>query len=242
MLARFASAVICCVLVTAVWGQEIEVRHDNKTIAVAASGTAEADAEIATLNIGFDNSGPSKDSVVAQNLKSAENITSEMSKAGVSKEGLETAEFTLSEERDKQGVSKQPVYRMHQLWRIRVPVSEAQRVLDIAFQAGANVFEGVTWDVADPTALERKARTTATARAQELADELAKGLGAKVGELLYVSDTAIDEYRFAASARGGGGGGGGRYWLRRARVEASPKLFPEKVSRTETVYAVFAIQ
>lgn len=241
MLARFASAVSCCVLVSAVWGQEIEVNHENKTIAVVVSGTAEADADVAVLQIGYDTSGPSKDVVVAQNLKNAENITTAMSKAGVPKGDLETAEFTLSQVRESQGASKQPVYRMHQLWRIRVPVAESQRVLDIAFQAGANIFEGVSWEVADPRTLEKKARATATARAHEVAVELANGMGAKVGELLYVSNTAVEEYRFAARAGMGGGGGGG-YWLRRERVEASPKLFPEKVSRTETVYAVFAIQ
>jgi len=83
------------------------------------------------------------------------------------------------------------------------------------------------WKVADAIALQAKASGAA----------LAKGLGAKLGELVYASNQAPVRY--------------GLNGLNLAQLVSlspgiaegpKPKLFPKKVSSNATVYAVFAIE
>jgi uncharacterized protein YggE len=48
----------------------------------------------------------------------------------------------------------------------------------------------VEWSVADPLALQAKAGGAALAKAKSIADQMAKGLGARLGELVYASNRA----------------------------------------------------
>lgn len=80
-------------------------------------------------------------------------------------------------------------FEASQLWDVRVPVPQAQAIVDLAVKAGANQVEEVDWQVKDTASLEAKANSAALAKARALAAQLASGLEAKMGELLYVSNT-----------------------------------------------------
>ncbi len=118
--------------------------------------------------------------------------------------------------------------------------SEAQKLIDIAVQAGANGVESVSWEVADEESLEAKARTQAMERARKTADELAKSAGAKLGDLLFVSNTSNEVFLYARNDRTSSAtlsvDGSGF-----PAPAFSLKLFPEKVEKQASVRAVFAI-
>jgi uncharacterized protein YggE len=117
-----------------------------------------------------------------------------------------------------------------------VRADKAQTVVDIALRAGANVLEALDWNVSDPKVLQAKAGAAALAKAKAIAEQMAKGLNAHLGDLVYASNRAP----ISASA--------GSF----VEVEGTPAppppppphmvLYPKKVKSDATVYAVFAIE
>jgi len=103
--------------------------------------------------------------------------------------------------------------------------------------AGANEVEDVEWNVADPVALQAKAGGAALSKARAIADQMAKGLGTKLGELVYASNRAPVAKMWR----------GMTVQTSAAMVGSTDKqpklkLFPEKVKSDATVYAVFSIE
>jgi uncharacterized protein len=108
-------------------------------------------------------------------------------------------------------------------------------IVDLAVKAGANELNNIEWNVADPVALQAGAGGAALAKARTIAEQMAKGLGTKLGELVYASNSAPV--------------------TRKRRDKAFPEvmappppppptltLFPQKVKSDATVYAVFSIE
>jgi hypothetical protein len=87
-------------------------------------------------------------------------------------------------------------------------------------------------------ALQAKAGSAALSKARTIAEQMAKGLGTKLGELVYASNRAPVP----------------RAWRGMQTVEVSAsiatlanappklKLFPQRVKTDATVYAVFSIE
>ncbi len=222
------------------FAQEIQVNRQNKTISVTADESATADAEIAVLAIGYHNYGLTHDAAFQENVRAAERITKALLDAKVPKANIETDKLRLArteiDEKWTPDVKKERQFTAEQSWHITVSASEAQTVVDLAVKAGANEVEDVEWNVADPVALQAKAGGAALAKAKSIADQMAKGLGTKLGELVYASNRAPQT----------------KTW-QTLNVEAvslmappppPPKLtlFPQKVKSDATVYAVFSIE
>ncbi len=106
--------------------------------------------------------------------------------------------------------------------------------------AGANFVGSIVWDLRDRDALHARASKVALGKARLIANEMASGLNAKLGALVYASNTApIREEGVVGGTPGGEVGGiiiGG------IEPEKRIRLFPEKVTERTTVYAVFAIE
>jgi uncharacterized protein YggE len=96
----------------------------------------------------------------------------------------------------------------------------------------------VDWNVTDPVALQAKAGGAALAKARAIADQMAKGLGTKLGELVYASNRAPIAKMW------------GNMTLNTETAALSPvvdkqpklTLFPQQVKSDATVYAVFSIE
>jgi uncharacterized protein YggE len=130
------------------------------------------------------------------------------------------------------------LFAASQSWTITVTADRAQTVVDVALRAGANVLGALDWNVSDPKALQAKAGAAALAKAKSIAEQMAKGLNAKLGDLIYASNRAPIPV-FAGS-----------FDTAEASVMAAPPpppppnlvLYPKKVKSDATVYAVFAIE
>ena len=225
-------------------GQEIQVNRQNKTIAVTADESVTADAGVAVLAIGYHNYAGTYDAAFQDNLRAAERIEKALLAAGIGKESIETEKLQLT--RTEPGdnwtpdMKKERQFEAQQSWHVFIAVSRAQAVVDLAVQSGANDVADVEWNVADPLALQAKASGAALAKARTIADQMAKGLGAKLGDLVYASNRApvpkfLGGYGYNAVDSG----------ERSVLLEPNrPKLtlFPQKVKSDATVYAVFAIE
>ena len=219
--------------------QDIQVNRQNKTIAVTADESITADAEVALLTIGYRNYAVTQDAAFRENVRVAEQITKALLDAKVPKTNIETDKLQLTraeiDEKWTADMKKERQFTAGQSWHVTVPASEAQTVVDLAVRAGANEVDDVEWNVALPVALQAKAGAAALAKAKSIAGQMAKGLGTKLGELVYASNRAPAGKMY----RG----------METLEVMAPPPppppkltLFPQKVKSDATVYAVFSIE
>jgi hypothetical protein len=222
--------------------QDIQVNRQNKTIAVTADESITADAEVAVISIGYHNYAPTQDGAFQENVRAADVILKALLSAGIPKASIETEKLRLgrveSDEKWTPEMKKERQFEAQQAWNVTLPVSLAQASVDLVVKSGANEVDDVEWNVADPLALQAKASGAALAKARTIADQMAKGLGAKLGDLVYASNRApvaklwrhLEMNTSSASVSAVG--------------EKKPELtlFPQKVKSDATVYAVFAIE
>lgn len=226
--------------VTSLFAQNIQINRQNKTIAVTADDSVTADAEVATLEIGYHNYAMTQDVAFHDNVRVADQVTKALLDANIPRANIETEKLRLTrpeyDEKWTAEMKKERQFEAAQSWHVTVPASKAQVVVDLAVKSGANEVGDVSWNVADPVALQAKAGGAALAKARTVAEQMAKGLGTKLGELVYASNSA----RFA-------GGAYETVEVSASRVPPPPPpptltLFPEKVKAEATVYAVFLIE
>lgn len=239
---RIIFAVFLLAATAPLLAQDIQVNRQNKTIAVTADESITADAETAVLAIGYHNYAPTQDAAFRDNVRVAQQITKALLDAKVLKESIETDKLQLArteaDEKWTPEMKKERQFHARQSWHVTVSASQAQGVVDLSVRAGANEVDDVEWNVADPVALQAKASGAALAKARTVAEQMAKGLGTKLGELVYASNRAPaakfwrhtmlnTEVQMMAST---------------TREEPKLTLFPQKVKSDATVYAVFSIE
>jgi uncharacterized protein YggE len=222
--------------------QDIQVNRQNKTIAVTADESVTADPEVAVLTLGHRDFAPSYDAAFQQNISASDKITKALMSVGVPIANIETEKLSLErvepDSRWTPEMKKDRQFGAQQTWQVTVPVSQAQAVVDVAVRNGANYVEDVDWDVADPAALQAKAGGAALAKARLVAEQMARGLGTKLGELIYASNRAPVNRAFRNLST-----------LETSMAAPAPppppphlKLFLQKVKSQATVYAVFGIE
>lgn len=219
-------------------GQQIQVNRQNKTIALTVDESVSVDPEVATITVGYQNYAPTKDAAYGDNVRVSNEVTKALLNVGVSKSAIETESVRLERaERDEKWTEqekKERQFQATQTWTVHVKADKAQTVVDTALRAGANVLESLDWNVSDPKALQARAGAAALSKAKEIADQMAKGLNAKLGDLVFASNHAPNVYTYATLETS-------------AAVQPPPPpppqlvLYPKKVKADATVYAVFAI-
>jgi uncharacterized protein YggE len=224
-------------------GQQIEISKTNRTIAVTATDKATADAEVATVHIGFQVYAPDSQAAYAQGSKTSNAIIDALKKTGVEASAIQSESQNVAPVQPyeiqnlPEGEKSQRKFQVTQSWSVKTSAKNASAVLDTAVQAGANQSGQIDWDVADPDALEAKAAESALKRARAIADQMAKGLAATLGQLVYASNQVPERpmplpMAMAKSAM-----------QVTVSADVAPlALSPQKVTRSATVYAVFAIE
>src|ERR1700753_1665934 len=242
MSLRSLTALVACVAAVSVHAQQIIVSKDNRTIAVTTSADANADADTVTVQIGFLVYGADHDAAYALGSKTSNAIAAALKEAGVPPEAIQS---------DSQGISPVQQYgnqewtpaekaarqfQVNQSWSVKTGAANGAKILDVAVKAGANQSGQMTWSVADQDALQAKAAKLALDRARQSAQQMASGLNATLGPLVYASNEAPSR--------------GPQPLMMRNAMAAAPaaqKVEPlsvsaRKVTTSATVYAVFSIQ
>jgi uncharacterized protein YggE len=226
-------------LAIAGFAQTIQVNQNNRTIAVTVTDKATEMADVATVHIGFEVYGSDSDSAYAAGSKTSNAIIDALHKAGVPDRDIESEAQNLRQnfqvepnESEIQRAKKRFV--LTQSWTVHTTAADAKNVLHIAVQAGANNSGQIDWSVKDRAALQARAAAKAIKHAQTIADQMAKGLSAHLGPLLYASNQAQETPVRPIPM------------LRAAFKEAAPvkplAINPRKIEQSATVYAVFAIE
>ncbi len=227
-------------LTLAASAQKIEVNQNNRTIAVTVTDKASAEADTATVHIGFEAYGPDSDSAYAAGSQTSNAIIDALRKAGVEDKAIQSEgqnirqNFQFDDKESEIDRAKKR-YILTQSWTVKTSADDAAKVLHIAVEAGANASGQIEWDVKDRVALQAQAAAKALQHAQAIAQQMATGLGAHLGPLLYASNQAPQTpgpqpLRFQAMAK------------LEAPAPAPLAIRPQQIEENATVYAVFAIE
>jgi uncharacterized protein YggE len=217
--------------------QTIQVNKENKTIAITATDSATRPADTAEISIGFTTYGPAQDPTYADCSRISNQIIQALTTAGLHKDQIASNEQNLSpiNSDDKPRFDKGLRFVCTQTWKVTTPAANAADTLHIAVTAGANNSGAIKWTLADDNTLEAEAASKALEHARQIADRMAKGLNAKLGTLIYASNQQPNRDQFMNGLDGYSGG-------RIAHNLKPLAIIPDKVTRSATVYAVFAIE
>jgi uncharacterized protein YggE len=226
--------------------QQIQISKDNKTIAITTSDEASALADTAQVTIGFNTYGKDQDSTYADATRISNGIFAALTKAGLSKDAIQSAEQNLSpispgNDDDKARYAQGLRFEFAQSWHVTVPADQASNVLHLAITSGANNSGGIQWQLLHDDSLEAEAAKKALEHARQIAEQMAKGLGVQLGPLVYASNETPPRGVFAMMR-------GGMAMSTQASVIAGKAnlkplaISPERITKSATVYAVFAIE
>ena len=226
--------------------QGIQINKDNKSINISASAEASALADTAIVTIGFQSFGKEQDQTYAEAARTSNAIVTALQAVGVLDRAIQSSDQTLHSlepgaEPDRTRYAEGLRFFFSQSWQVTVPAADAAKVLSVAVQAGANQSGTIQWELGDESALQSEAAAKALGRAHELAAKMAQGLGSHLGALLYASNQTSPQ-AISGSGIGSGRGGnlGGGYMERKNLLPLA--IRPQRITRSATVYAVFAIE
>jgi uncharacterized protein YggE len=209
---------------------QLKIEPTNRTLTVSAEDTVTVDPDVAVLHVGFQTLPTDAKSAYAGGAQTSNAIISALKQAGVPESAVRSEWQRLDSVYDKPHK-----FTLAQQWTVRVKPERAAEILDVAVTAGATDSGQIDWIVENEQALEDKALEGATARARTQAAVLAKGMGVKLGTLVYVSNqmaTPVLPVRMFAS----------RAQVAMDKTAQPLSIEPRKVTSSASVYAVFAIE
>ncbi len=229
---------------TAVQAQQIQVSAGNRTVSVAATAEAERRADTALIHVGYQLYAASSTQVSEQAGAASKAIVSAILRTGVKDDAIESVSQGTGPVQAYQANQFSPEERAErkfgeaQEWTVRATPESASLVLASAVDAGANQSGGIDWSVADEASLSAEAASKALQRARAVAEQMAAGLGAKLGVLLYASNEAQQVRVLPMTARAAPVMISDGPSIEMKRLDLSAP----RIHRSATVSAVFAIQ
>ena len=228
VVASFCGTAVCAQLPGQV---ELRIESSNRTLSVTAESQVAADPDVAILHVGFETAPSDAQSAYAEGTRTSNAILTALRRAGVLDKAIHSESQRL--ERDY-SIPKSHKFKLIQNWDVTTDPAHVALILDAAATAGASVSGDVEWTVKDPAGLDSQALENATARARLDAADLAKGMGVRLGVLIYVSRTSVPEVRPMAAGR--------VMAFAKAQNDQPLAIEPGKVTRSATVTAVYAIE
>jgi len=226
------------------YAQQIVVSKDNRTIAVTTSADAGAEADTVTVQIGFIEYGADQDSAYAAGSKTSNAIAAALKAAGIPQDAVQSESQSITPVQQYTNQDWTPAekaerkFQLQQSWSVKTAAGNGAKVLDVAVKAGANQSGQMTWSVQDEDGLQAKAAKLALDRARQIAQQMAAGLNASLGSLVYASNEAPSrgpQPMMRAQA--------GAIMAGPAAQKVEPlSVSARKVTASATVYAVFSIQ
>ncbi|MBN1877280.1 MAG: SIMPL domain-containing protein [Anaerolineae bacterium] len=163
------------------------------TINVNGSGVATTQPDVADVRFGVESINANASEGVSENTAKMKAVMEAIKALGIEEQDIQTTEYSMWVEQvydPEQGVPTGEM-RYHITNQVNVKlhdISLVGQLLEGVLDAGANTVSGVTFGVDDPTALQSQAREQALEQARARAEELAAGLGVKVGKVHQVSE------------------------------------------------------
>lgn len=210
---------------------QLQIEPQNRTLTVTAQDEVSVDPDVAILHVGFQTLPADAKEAYAAGAKTSNDIVNALKQAGIAESAIHSQWQQL-----ESVYGKPHKFMLVQQWTVKTTPARAAEILDVAVSAGANNSGDIDWTVENEQALADRALAGAAERARAQAAVLAKGMGVNLGKLIYASNELSAPVfpvrplaRFAAAE---------------AKAPEAPPLAiePHKVTRSASVYAVFAIE
>lgn len=217
-------------------GPSLIISKENRTLSVSASGHAEADPDVADLNVGFVAYGGNLKAAYKSASDTSNAIVKAMLDAGASKDEIQSQSQRVSRLSDYEiKEQKGARFSVTQNWTVSVAPKDAALILDAAVTAGANQSGDITWRLKSDITLDTEAIRKATERARAVAAALAEGMGVTLGKPIFVTNNVN------SGIVPMNGFGGGQFELK-ARAAQPLAIQTQRVQRDASVQVVYAIE
>jgi uncharacterized protein len=184
-----------------------------RTLSVNGEGSVKVAPDIALMYLSVITRDPDVSKAWDDNNTKATAVIAAIKSLGVKDEDIRS-DFSVAQQ-DKYDQYNQPTGEIffivtHTLTVTARDLTKVGGILGAAQAAGVNSIGGVTFSVEDPSQAIKQARVLAVADARARADEIAKGLGVKVGKVLTVNEYGINlpmpsDKGYSLGLGGGGG-------------------------------------
>lgn len=167
-------------------------------LTVIGIGTVRARPDQAVVTLGVKTEGEALAVALNENNRRASAVLAALKEQGVAEADIQTASFQIQieEPRDPQTGRRTgpPVYHVTHVYT--VIFRDLDRVghgVDAAVAAGANRVDTIAFRIGDPNRLAMEARRLAAEDAKARAQALASALGAQLGRVVSITETAIPQ-------------------------------------------------
>lgn len=168
-------------------------------ISIEGRGEVTATPDTAAINSGVTTQGATAREALDLNTKAMTDLIAALKDAGIEARDIQTTGFTVSpnyvytDERDDKGYTLPPKINGYQVSNgVTVVVrklADLGSILDRSVTVGANTVNGVSFSVADPSALLNEARKAAFADARTKAELYAAAAGGKLEDIVSITET-----------------------------------------------------
>lgn len=169
------------------------------TISIEGTGEVTAAPDTAIVSSGVTTQAATAREALDANTEAMNDLLAALKDAGIEARDIQTTSFSVnpnyvySDARDDNGYTLPPKiagYQVSNIVMVRVrDLDSLGQVLDRSVTVGANTVNGVTFSVADPSALYDKARREAFADARDKAELYAEVAGETLAELESIRET-----------------------------------------------------
>jgi uncharacterized protein YggE len=175
------------------------------TIHVNGSGVASVTPDVADIQFGVESVSADAAEAIADNTTKMNAILEAVKALDIEDKDVQTVNYNMWVEQIYNHETGEPTDQMryHVSNQVSVRLRDitlSGKILESALQAGANNVNGITFSVDDTTALESEARTQAIEQARAKAEELAAGLGVRLGNVRQVSEYTNNAYPIVAQS------------------------------------------
>ncbi|MCD4669714.1 MAG: SIMPL domain-containing protein [Actinomycetia bacterium] len=178
-------------------GEEVDQDYPG-TISVTGSGTAYAEADVASIVFGVDITEKDPAEAVNNAAEMMDAAFAAASEFGIEESDMMTTSYNMWVEEEYDYITYdytgETIYHLSHYAQVDVrDLDSVGDVLAALVGAGSNTISGVTFYVEDNGALKDEARSLAVADGRRMAEQLASELGRELGDATYVSEW-IDYY------------------------------------------------
>lgn len=166
------------------------VQNSQNQVAVVGQGKVSYQPDMARVTLGVQvDKVPNSEQAINMLNEKMTLITSALEAAGISKEDIETQNYSLTTQYDyRDGVQAVAGYDANQklvvtIKDIKNNPQKVSEVISKASQAGSNQMLGVAFDVSNLKDLKQQARILAIADARAKSKDLAEAAGVKLGKI-----------------------------------------------------------
>jgi len=168
---------------------------------VSGTGTVYMEADRVSVQMGVRFGGQDVALLQRQANETVKKICESLEQAGLDKKDISTANIYLYPQYDYSGDVERIVgYTINN--SLSVTTSDIESIgnyIDIAFAAGANTFDSISFSVKDDSAARKQALELAVQNAREKAEVIAAASGKRLGEIELISEGSQQDYYYTSN-------------------------------------------